>query len=108
MAEEKKTDMYGNLMDVGRVFLEQAVSAQRSVLESYRQFTEGESATRSLRERHEELLNKTLEHLSPFFVNEQSMRQQVLKAQASLLELADETLRGFTRLGTARGGSRNN
>lgn len=97
MAEDTKRDAYGALFDMGRVFLQQATTAQRSVLDYYRQFTEGEGAGRSLRAYQEDLLHKTLEGLEPFFALEQSTRQQVLKAQAGLFELYDDTLRGFAR-----------
>lgn len=97
MAEETKRDTYGALLDVGQVFLQQAITAQRSALEYYRQFTENEGADRSLRAHQEEWVHKTLEALDPFFVLEQSARQQVLKAQVALFELCDETLRSFGR-----------
>ncbi|WP_375758813.1 hypothetical protein [Corallococcus exercitus] len=104
MTEAKKTDTQAHLLDWGRGLLEQAVAVQRSALESSRQFVEGDSAARSLREHHEEWLRKSLEALAPLYALEQSAREQVLKAQTRLFELADDTLRGLALPGMERGG----
>jgi hypothetical protein len=93
MAEETRKDAYTSLLDMGRVFLQQATTVQRSALEYCRQFADAEDAGRSLRTYHEELMRKTLDALDPFFVLEQSTRQQVLQVQTAVFEVLDGALR---------------
>jgi hypothetical protein len=104
MTEANRIDPYAHLMDLGRGALHQAVAAQRSALEYSRQFVEGDSTARSLRVQHEEWMRKALEALAPFYALEQVAREQLSKAQASLFELADDTLRNLTLYGVERGG----
>ncbi|MBN8467415.1 hypothetical protein JYJ95_12905 [Corallococcus exiguus] len=106
MTEAKRVDPYAHLMDLGRGALHQAIAAQRSALEYSRQFVEGDAAARPLRSQHEEWVRKALETLAPFYALEQLARDQLLKAQASLFELADDTLRNLTLHGVERGGHR--
>ncbi|WP_223645706.1 hypothetical protein [Corallococcus sp. EGB] len=106
MTEAKRVDPYAHLMDLGRGLLHQAVAVQRSALEYSRQFVEGDAAVRPLRSQHEEWGRKALETLAPFYALEQLAREQLLKAQAHLFELADDTLRNLTLQGVERGGHR--
>jgi hypothetical protein len=106
MTEAKRVDPYASLMDLGRGTLHQAIAAQRSALEYSRQFVEGDAAARPLRSQHEEWVKKALETLAPFYALDELLREQWLKAQASLFELADDTLRNLTLQGVERGGHR--
>ncbi|CAM3936890.1 hypothetical protein HRD49_07825 [Corallococcus exiguus] len=106
MTEAKRVDPYAHLMDLGRGALHQAIAAQRSALEYSRQFVEGDAAARPLRSQHEEWARKALETLAPFYALEQLVHDQLLKAQASIFELADDTLRNLTLHGVERRGHR--
>ncbi|MFL5346628.1 MAG: hypothetical protein ACJ8AT_17750 [Hyalangium sp.] len=97
---------YSALFDLGRASLLQAATAQRTALEFYRQFTEGDGDERSLRAYQEGLLRKMLEAMDPFFAIEQPVRQQALKAQAALLDLCEESLHGFLRYNEERNSSK--